>query len=82
MTTANGALLLSVMRSAGLTNLAGQSSPPHTSTATTQGFWWTRFDKPTGKYHTLDYALLSGGLKDSATFWVDSLILPPTTTWL
>jgi hypothetical protein len=71
MTTANGALLLSVMRSAGLTNLAGQSSPPHTSTATTQGFWWTRFDKPTGKYHTLDYALLSGGLKDSATFWVD-----------
>lgn len=55
----------------GLTSLAGQDTPPASSVAAQQGFWWTRYDRQHEKYHTLDYVLLSSGLRDGATFWVD-----------
>ena len=58
--TANGSLVVSMMKNVGLMNLGAQRSPPEDAV---QGcnHWYTRRDKEGGLY-TIDYALMSSTL--------------------
>ena len=57
----NGSLLMRTLLRLQLVSLGGQHPPPH-SQASGRGYWYTRYDKPNGTYHVIDYALVSQGL--------------------
>jgi hypothetical protein len=78
--SSNGSLLADTIISLGLVNLLGQSAPSQQSlpegTPSSVRHWYTRYDKPSDGYHTLDYVLLSSVLAEAATVWVDYTNLP------
>ena len=78
--SSNGSMLAAIITSLDLKNLLGRSAPSQQclpeGTPTSVRHWYTRFDKPTNGYHTLDYALVSSALAESATIWVDYTNLP------
>jgi exonuclease III len=69
--TANGRLLVKLMKGANMISLAGHYAPS-AGPAAAAGYWWSRSDPVTGAKHAIDYILVTNALRDKdSSFWVD-----------